>query len=39
MFLVPLTRHANELSRSFDRLFDDVPFVLQAAACARQRNA
>lgn len=26
MFLVPLTRHANELSRSFDRLFDDAAF-------------
>lgn len=26
MFLVPMTRHANELSRSFDRLFDDKLF-------------
>jgi HSP20 family protein len=26
MFLVPMSRHANDLARSFDRLFDDSTF-------------
>ena len=36
MFLVPLSRNASELSRSFDRLFDD-SFDASRAATAAQR--
>lgn len=39
MFLVPLTRSASPLARSFDRLFDDRFFRLSSPAAGAARSA
>jgi HSP20 family protein len=39
MFVVPMSRHANEFSRSIERLFDDAFVDRLATACASQTAA